>query len=220
MSAEDANVSSSKKKFTATQVVIAVLVSAVVIALLMFQFGARMFEAGGGRNKTLDDYDEDRPPVIITNGGSVNFESKLGGKNGVWTRDAGLQGWRHVVAGAPPVASLMLLHDSGPDRDNCEGKGLSQLNPPFVGTAMVVSVGKASPTTWQSVKLSITQDAAADLLLKFDAEPDQANNILTHAKGNRDVKVRQVSIIGLDSQPTYVCTYAQGANSIKIAQVK
>jgi len=211
----DVNVSSSPKAFTTTHVVLAVLVTAGVIAFLMFQFGAKMLTEGGV-HKTIDDEEfDDRPPVIITNGGSVHFDAdQTGTKKGYWKPESGV--WRHVVEGAPLTSVLLMSDDKGRKDGNCESKdGLfTNLNPPFAAPTMSVTFGATATETWETATFSI--NAQGELVVRFQAgmDPAQENYTLKRHKGNGSVKVRQVTM------PGYVCTYGPSGAKIRIDQVK
>ena len=170
-------------------------------------------------------FDEDRPPIIVSNG-SADFEAKGSHTNygkATWVPDSTLPAkvFKHVQPNGAPVNTFQLVTDPANRIESCTYNGSSTiLRPPFSGTSVTINYNTdANGSTLYSASLSIV-GAETVLTLTEDGELESTHKRKvkvkdTDADPKNKKKIRSFSISG------FSCVLRnQGSTKVEVWQKK
>jgi hypothetical protein len=171
------------------------------------------------------EFDEDRPPIIVSNG-SADFEAKSSHANygkATWEPDSTnpTTVFRHVQPSGAPVGTFSLKTDpDNPNRiESCTYNGSSTiLRPPFSGTSVTINYNTdANGSTLYSASLSIVGGQTVLTL----TEPGELESVQKRKVKVKDIdadpknkkKIRSFSISG------FSCVLRnQGSTKVEVSQ--
>jgi hypothetical protein len=130
------------------------------LALALAIGGGGGFVAGGGGGFGVKPMSEDdRPPIIVSNG-SINFRAKGGHPKenaAKWETKVANRSFKHVQAGGAEILSFLVdTVQSGPNLLTCtDDQGQATVPPPYLGTEVTIAYWSNNDTTVRTATMSV-----------------------------------------------------------------
>jgi hypothetical protein len=173
-----------------------------------------------------DEFDEDRPPIIVSNG-SADFEGdnnhpKYGDAS--WTTKVAKRQFNHVQPnGATVVGFLVDIHQGNPNAVTCTlDSKPTNLLPPFFATEFTVAYGVDGNNTPPTATFAIDPDNKKELLLSFSEDTDlESNNKRAKVKDvdNQPQNKKKIRWFEIGGATGYRCTINTAGTKLNVRQL-